>query len=87
MRKIERKMLDAISARKSVTLGNTRVEYLPALDTPTRSRIEYAKVYLYGNHIASFTYSHDKFDYNPQTFALWPTATTKSRLSAMGIKP
>lgn len=87
MRKIERLMLAAIVERKSVTLGNTRVEYLPSIDSPTRSRIEYAKVYLFGNHIASFTYASHKFDYNPQTFALWPTATTKSRLRAMGITP
>ena len=85
MRKIESQMLAAIKARKSVSLGNTTVQYLEALDTPTQARIEYAKIFLHGNHIASYTYSHDKFDYNPMTLAKWPTPTTKSRLRAMGI--
>ena len=85
MRKIESKMLQAIKARKSVSLGNTTVQYLEAIDTPMQARIEYAKVFLHGNHIASFTYSHNKFDYNPMTLAQWPTPTTKSRLRAMGL--
>lgn len=85
MRKIETQMLEAIKARKSVALGNTTVQYLPALDTPLHARIEYAKVFLHGNHIASYTYSHDKVDYNPMTLAQWPTPTTKSRLRALGV--
>lgn len=85
MRKIESQMLQAIKARKSVSLGNTTVQYLEAIDTPMHARIEYAKIFLHGNHIASFTYSHNKFDYNPMTLAQWPTPTTKSRLRAMGI--
>lgn len=85
MRKIESQMLDAIKAKKSICLGNTRVEYLPELNETMHARIEYAKVYLHGHHIASYTYSHDKMDYNPMTLSQWPTPTTKSRLRALGI--
>lgn len=85
MRKIESQILAAIKAKRSICLGNTSVEYLPELNEPTHARIEYAKIYLHGNHIASYTYSHDKFDYNPTTLAQWPTPTTKSRLRALGI--
>lgn len=85
MRKLETQMLEAIKAKKSKTIDNTRIEYLPALDTPTHARIEYAKIYLHENHIASYAYDLDRFDYNPVTLATWPTRTTKSRLRALGF--
>lgn len=85
MRKIEQQIWNAIKAKKSMNMGNTRVEYLPELNEPMHARIEYAKVYLHGNHIASYTYSHDRVDYNPMTLAQWPTRTTKSRLRALGV--
>jgi hypothetical protein len=86
MRKIEQQIWDAIKAKKSVTLNNSRVEYLPEIDTPTRGRIEYVKIYLHEHHIASYSYSHDRVDYNPVTLAQWPTKTTKSRLRALGVR-
>lgn len=85
MRKIEQLIWAAIKAKKSITLGNSRVDYLPELDTPMHSRIEYAKIYLHGHHIASYTYSMNRVDYNPVTLASWPTRTTKSRLRALGV--
>lgn len=85
MRAIEKQIWNAIKAKKSMTLSNSRVEYLPELNEPMHSRIEYAKIYLHEHHIASYTYSHDKVDYNPVTLANWPTRTTKSRLRALGV--
>lgn len=85
MRKIETQMINAIKAKQSKTINNTRIEYLPELDTPTHSRIEYTKIYLHGHHIASYAYGLDRFDYNPMTLAAWPTRTTKSRLRALGF--
>lgn len=85
MRKIEKAMIEAIKCKKSKTIDNTAIEYLTALDTPTHARIEYAKIYLHGNHIASYAYELDRFDYNPVTLASWPTRTTKSRLRALGF--
>jgi hypothetical protein len=85
MRTIEKQIWSAIHAKKSVTLSNSRVEYLSELNEPMHSRIEYAKVYLHGHHIASYTYGLDRVDYNPMTLAQWPTRTTKSRLRALGV--
>lgn len=85
MREIEKTMLAAIKCKKTKTINNTKIEYLPAISTPTRARIEYAKIYLHGNHIASYAYDLDRFDYNPATLAAWPTNTTKSRLRALGF--
>lgn len=85
MRKIESQMLAAIKAKQSKTIDNTRIEYLPALDTTTHARIEYTKIYLHGHHIASYAYELNRFDYNPMTLASWPTRTTKSRLRALGF--
>ena len=87
MRKIERKMVEAAFGKKSVNLGNTSVEYLPAINTPVRSRMEMSKVYLHGNHIA--TVIHDS-RYREvvaikHTLRDWPTVTTKSRLRAFGV--
>ena len=85
MRKIEAMIWAAIKAKKSMTLDNSRVEYLPELDTPMHSRIEYCKIYLHDHHIASYAYALDRVDYNPMTLAQWPTRTTKSRLRALGV--
>lgn len=85
MRKIEKLMIEAIHGKKSKTLDNTRVEYLPELDTPTHARIEHSKIYLYENHIATYCHVLNRFDYNQMTLAAWPTSTTKSRLRALGF--
>lgn len=85
MRKIERAMLDAIKNRKSWRSGNTEVVYLEEVESPTLARIEHAKVYLHGNHIATWDYSRNRADANPSTLKRWPTATTKSRLRALDV--
>ena len=77
MRKIEKMMLEAIKAKKSVSLGNTVVEYLPATKT--------SRVYLHGNHIATVDYGHDLVVVNKDTLSAYPTTTTKSRLRALGV--
>lgn len=85
VRKIEKMMIDLIQAKTTCNLGNTRVEYFPELNEPTHARIEYAKVYLYGNHIGTWVYSYNRFDTNKETLRRWPTTTTKSRLRALGV--
>ena len=83
MRKIEKQMIDAIRNKTTWSKDNTRVEYQPEMSTPTRACIEYAKVYLFNNHIGTYVYSYKRFDRNWTTFKLWPTRTTKSRLNAL----
>lgn len=84
MRKIEKAMCLAIGQKKSWKDANTEVVYQPELSTTERSCIEYAKVFLHGNHIGTYVYSHNRFDVNMLTLAKWPTRTTKSRLRALG---
>lgn len=86
MRKIEKEMINAISKKLTWEKDNTRVEYLPAIDTPLHARIEMAKVYLHNNHIATVCYELNRTDYNPVTVRAWPTRTTFSRLNALGIR-
>ena len=86
MRKIEQQMIDAIENKKQFHLGNTRVEYLPEVDTSMQSRIEHCKIYLHGNHIATYAYGRDRYYMNKNTLLQWPTNTTKSRLNALGFK-
>jgi hypothetical protein len=85
MRKIEQQIWNLIKSKKSGTIDNSRVVYLPELNEPMHARIEHAKIYLHGHHIATYTYSMDRVDYNPVTLASWPTSTTKSRLRALGV--
>lgn len=86
MRKIEKKMIEAIVGKKNASLGNTTVEYRPAIETPIQSRIETSRVYLYGNHIATVIYELDgRVVANKDTLKQYPTPTTKSRLKALGV--
>ena len=85
MRKIEKMMLEAIKAKKSVSLGNTAVEYRQAIETAIQSRIETSRVYLHGNHIATVNYDRDLVVVNKDTLSTYPTTTTKSRLRALGV--
>ena len=85
MRKIEREMIKAIRDGRNWKSGNTEVvqvrDYLHG--------INYAYIYLHGNHIA--TAHPNTWDRYPhaepkrRTFANWPTATTRSRLRALGV--
>lgn len=86
MRKIEREMLNAIDNKTNWSTDNTRVEYQPEVSTTERACIEYAKIFLHDNHIATWCYGLKRMDYNPATLRAWPTRTTFSRLNALGIK-
>lgn len=73
-------MLQAIQGRKYWNQGNTCVDYVIA-GNPNGPRSE---IYLHGNHIADFWHDSETLDVDIRTLALWPTATTKSRLRALG---
>lgn len=88
MRKVEQKMIECIKSKKTITLGNTSVVYYPAIDTPLRSRLETSKVFLHGNHLATWIHDkrhHNRVDMNKDTWSAWPTSTTRSRLRALGF--
>lgn len=82
MRKIEEKMNQHIRAMlanpvkyEQRTIGGHMVlVYEP----------DYVGVYLHGNHIAS-VYPGFRVEPNETTFRHWPTATTRSRLRALGV--
>ena len=81
MRQMEEKMIRAIQRRKSRHLNNTSVLIDPEYGLN-------ANVYLFGNRIATVTiYPTGAFDVYPdvETFWRWPTATTCSRLQALGV--
>ena len=84
MRKIEKLMCEAIGKRTSWGMDNTRVEYQCELNEPMHARMEQAKVYLWGNHIGTYSYDNVTFYVNFETLRKWPTRTTKSRLRALG---
>lgn len=74
MRKIEQQMVEAVRANEYWKGGNTEV-------VPCGDQVD---VYLHGNHIATIPW-HDPLYANAQTFHDWPTATTRSRLRALGV--
>lgn len=77
MRKIEQQMNAAIAARKNWSGGNTAV-----FIDPDNTR---GDVYLHGNHIAMIDFATGKTTAMRYTLRNWPTATTKSRLRALGV--
>ena len=83
MRKIEKQMIQAILDRTNWKGANTEVKH------SVNSVINYADIYLHRHHIATVT--PDTFRYAPfgkaneKTFMEWPTATTRSRLRALGV--
>lgn len=94
MRVIEKKMLEAIKAKKDWMLDNTAVNYISAQESgnPYGSRSE---VFLHGNHIATYwhgdtakgidTTGAGNAEVNVRTLQRWPSPTTKSRLRALGV--
>lgn len=82
MRKIEHKMLTAVKNRLDMIEGNTGVFYINEAN-PHGPRSE---IYLHNNHIASYWYQDETLEVNTRTLQDWPTATTKSRLRALGAK-
>ena len=88
MRKIEKQMIEAIRSGKNWESANTRVKHF-ADDGEF-----YANIFLHGNHIATVRTRHwpwpndkhfDDVQPNEHTFSRWPTATTRSRLRALGV--
>jgi hypothetical protein len=73
MRKIESQMVEAISERRNWKNGNTEV----------RKSIKGMVVRLFGNEIAYVRGGN--IHLNMPTIREYPTATTKSRLKAMGV--
>ena len=81
MRKIEQQMLQAIKAGRNWQSGNTAVVWASAGPlAPT-----FARVYLYGSHIASCSVGGKTAMEVRDVVQNWPTATTRSRLRALGI--
>lgn len=72
MRKIDAEMVNATISNRSVVLGNTTVS----------SDDAEIRVYLHGNHI----WTHERGNGARFTLAGWPTATTLSRLRALGVR-
>jgi hypothetical protein len=73
MRKIEQQMVTAIAKNLNWHSGNTCVSN--------------RNVYLHDNHIATVTVTNyqPSIEVNLTTLRNWPTATTKSRLRALGV--
>lgn len=76
MRRIEKRMINAIYHGKDWKENNTEVRITHEGET--------AKVYLHGNRIAKVDLGTVIPDI--RTFSRWPTATTCSRLRALGIR-
>jgi hypothetical protein len=85
MRKIENEMNDAIDNYKDFVKGNTSVFFIGAQESgnPNGAR---STIYLYNNHIADFWHESGELEVDAKTLARFPTATTKSRLRALGAK-
>lgn len=85
MRKIEKQMIEAIRSKRDWKSGNTEVVHV----RDTKHGINYADIYLHGNHIATAT--PDTWGFRPYanpnlvTFNNWATPTTRSRLRALGV--
>ena len=77
MRKIEKQMLNAVK-NKAIRFisGNTWVSGHGGT----------SQVFLHNNHIATFQHDTGKLAVNTYTLRQWPTATTKSRLRALGAQ-
>jgi hypothetical protein len=82
MRKIEQEMVAAIKDSRNWTAGNTSV----MIDPPSKSGEPgpRAAVLLHGKVIAVVR-SNGELSARRDTFRAWPTATTASRLRALGV--
>jgi len=70
-------MLSAIGYKENFSSANTMVRYAPEVNA--------SAVYLHGHHIATYVHTTDTMMPNTDTFRDWPTATTRSRLRALGV--
>jgi len=81
MRKIESQMLNAIQTQTEFNKGNTCVELLPMAGKVSIMECDLvARVYLHGNHIATYNRSLNQLDIMDCGYS---TVTTKSRLNAL----
>lgn len=80
MRKIEQEMTQAIQNRKDWIKDNTAVIFSDHNGNPYLD----ATVYLHNNEIA-YVLPDGTVQAIPETFKKYPTATTRSRLRALGI--
>lgn len=81
MRKIEQQMIAAVNSQKTFINGNTSVYFSNGTIYGPRSEVS-----LHGNNIAYVYHDTGKVVVNTYTLGKWPTATTKSRLRALGVK-
>jgi len=77
MRKIEQQMNNAIGSQDNWSKDNTMVTYVPEVNS--------SAIYLHGHHIATYVHNTGTTVPNTDTFRDWPTATTRSRLRALGV--
>ena len=80
MRKIEQEMIIALNNRKTFIKGNTAVYFSNGTIYGPRSEVS-----LHGNNIAYVYHDTGNVVVNTYTLRRWPTATTKSRLRALGV--
>jgi hypothetical protein len=81
MRLIEKMMVAAVNDRHTLINGNTAVYFSNGTIYGPRSEVS-----LHGNNIAYVYHDTGKVAVNTYTLSKWPTATTKSRLRALGVK-
>ena len=77
MRLIEKQMLNAIHTGNDWSKDNTDVVHLDVSNSVI--------IYLHGYHIATYKPLSNTIRANLYTLKRWPTATTKSRLRALGV--
>lgn len=80
MRKIEKKMLNAVRNFNNMCEGNTQVRIIDNGDGTTD-----CKVYLHGNCIYKVHENVMGLKFESFTLAGWNTPTTRSRLRALGL--
>ena len=86
MRKIEEQMIAAIREKRNWTHGKNAKGYHAMQVIYDRAQGEFfIDVYLHANHIASVDPSTGEVTPNLHTFRAYPTATTRSRLRALGV--
>ena len=85
MRQIEQQMLDAVCGKLDWRSGDTSV-WLRAVVQRDGNPLWFSEVFLHSNHIATFWHDNGQLEVNRDTLIQWPTATTQSRLRALGAR-
>lgn len=81
MRKIEQELIAALKQRKPFNKDNTFI----VGDDSSGCPFGYSWVFLHGNPLGYWRHSDGQFEVNRDTLKQWPSATTKSRLRALGV--